>query len=729
VVTEHLLSSRGSPYPLGPTLQAEGVNFALFSEHATAVELCLFHADDEQKEFARVLLQERSDGVWHGLVPGLKAGQLYGLRVHGPNRPDLGHRFDATKLLLDPYARAIIGGFRWRDDSPAHKAHVSSGDEHPDAHDHAAGVPKCIVVDPAFDWGDDRRPTVPLADSVIYEAHVKGFSKLAPLPEGLRGTYAALGSDWAIAYLQKLGVTAVELLPVQQFVNEQFLERRGLSNYWGYSPIGYFAPHAAYAASPQPGAQVAEFKGMVKRLHAAGLEVILDVVYNHTGEGNGDGPTLCFRGIDNATYYLAPPGDPEAYVDHTGCGNTVQVAHPRVLQLIMDSLRYWVLEMHVDGFRFDLATTLGREGNGFDAGAAFFDIVRQDPVLSQVKLIAEPWDLGPGSYQAGNFPTPFAEWNGRYRDGVRTYWKGDRGSLGDLAHRITGSSDMFHSAHRTPAASINFITAHDGFTLTDLVSYDAKHNEANGEHNQDGESHNRSWNCGIEGDTDDPEITALRRRQRRNFLATLLLSQGVPMLCAGDEYGRSQNGNNNAYCHDSELSWLRWDRGEEEQRFEDFVTRLIAFRRAHSALRRRRFFAERTAHPTADKEILWLRTDGCEMGESDWASPHMRCVAVILSSAPIGGVNAPANVAQDDTFMMLFNAHHEPVDFQLAGREDVRWLLLLDTREETGFVATPAEHPAGERFVSESRSLCLFRLSAGSSEDARTESWRTAVDA
>jgi glycogen operon protein len=581
------------------------------------------------------------------------------------------------------------------------------------------------VVDPAFDWAGDAPPAVPLADSVIYEVHVKGFSKLHPLlPEALRGTYAALGSEVAIAYFKKLGVTAVELLPVHHFVNDHFLEARGLTNYWGYNSIGYFAPHWAYAAETTPGGQVREFKEMVRALHTAGIEVILDVVFNHTGEGNHLGPTLCFRGLDNASYYWPAPDSPRHIQDFTGCGNSLNMPHPRVLQLIMDALRYWVNEMHVDGFRFDLACTLGREAHGFDRGSAFFDIIRQDPVLSQVKLIAEPWDVGLGGYQVGNFPEPFAEWNGKYRDCVRAYWKGDTGMIGEFANRLTGSSDLYQWDHRPPSASINFITAHDGFTLADLVAYNDKHNEANGEDNRDGDNHGRSWNCGAEGPTDDPAINALRRRQQRNFLATLFLSQGVPMLTAGDEYGRSQQGNNNAYCQDNELSWLAWQRDEEQRAFEEFTARLIAFRRAHPVFRRRKFFSGRKIPRLKVKDIIWLDADGTEMTEQDWTSPYLHCLGVVLVGDGAEVRDARGEPLHDDTFMLLCNAYHEPVSFVLAGLEGVAWERLLDTREEAGFLSAPTAHAAGEEFALEGRSLALFRLSAGAPEAARSAAWK-----
>jgi glycogen operon protein len=704
----------------------EGVNFAVYSQHATAVHVCLFDSPEAPRERHKLRLIERTDGVWHGFIPGIAAGQLYGLRVNGPYKPQHGHRFSGAKLLLDPYARAITGGFTWCDEMHGYTmGEEPDRDLHRDLRDNAWAMPRCVVVDPAFDWQGDAPPRTPLADSVIYELHVKGFSKLHPdIPEAIRGSYAAMGSEPAIAWFKKLGITAVELLPVHHFVNDHFLEARGLSNYWGYNSIGYFAPHAAYASSGRTGSQVVEFKQMVRALHAAGIEVILDVVYNHTGEGNHLGPTLCFRGVDNASYYWLMPENPRFGMDFTGCGNSLNMPHPRVLQLIMDSLRYWVAEMHVDGFRFDLACTLGREANGFDRGASFFDIIRQDPVLSQVKLIAEPWDVGLGGYQVGNFPEPFAEWNGKYRDTVRSYWKGDEGTIGEFAHRLTGSSDLYQWDNRPPASSINFVTAHDGFTLADLVSYHDKHNEANGEENRDGESHNRSWNCGAEGPTDDGAILALRRRQMRNFLTTLLLSQGVPMLTAGDEYGRSQQGNNNTYCQDSELSWLSWLRTGEQRTLEEFTSRLIAFRKAHPIFRRRKFFSGRKIPRVRVKDIIWLDADGTEMTDADWTSPHVLCLGVVFVGYSSDVTDARGEPIQDETFMMLFNAYHAPVKFILAGREGIGWERIIDTRLEHGFLDQPDACDAGDEFEVESRSMCVFRHARGAVEDARSAAWK-----
>jgi glycogen operon protein len=716
----------GKPYPLGATLTPEGVNFAIFSAHATAVQVCLFESPGAPNESTKLRLTDRTDGVWHGFLPGLRAGQCYGFRINGPYRPQHGHRFNSGKLLLDPYAKAITGAFTW-----CNEMHGYTLGEDPDRdlkrdlRDNAWAMPKCVVIDHAFDWEGDALPSTPMADTIIYETHVRGFSMRHPeIPQHLRGTYAALGTESAIAHFRKLGVTAVELLPVHHFVNDHFLEERNLANYWGYNSIGYFAPHWRYSASGAAGEQVTEFKQMVKALHRAGIEVILDVVYNHTGEGSHFGPTFCFRGVDNASYYWPVPDNPRHVMDYTGCGNTLHMTHPRVLQLIMDSLRYWVTEMHVDGFRFDLASTLGREHHGFDRGSSFFDIIRQDPILARVKLIAEPWDVGLGGYQVGNFPEPFAEWNGKYRDCLRAYWKGDTGMVGEFAHRITGSSDLYHWDNRPPAASVNFVTAHDGFTLADLVSYNEKHNEANGEENRDGDSHNRSWNCGAEGETADEAILALRRRQMRNFMTTLLLSQGVPMITAGDEYGRSQGGNNNAYCQDNELSWLQWDRTPEQQRLQDFTARLIAFRREHPIFRRRKFFSGRRIPRVKVKDIIWVDADGTEMTESDWNSPYIHCLGVVFVGYSSDVRDERGQPFEDATFMLLFNAYHDPVKFVLAGQQDVRWERLIDTREETGFLDTPTPHAAGDEFEVDGRSMCVLRLALGTSEAARSAAWK-----
>src|ERR1700730_16911465 len=562
----------GYPYPLGATWLGNGVNFDLFSEAATSVDLCLFDNLDAPQENIRIPMTEHTDQVWHVFLPDVRPGQLYGFRVYGPYDPERGMRFNSSKLLIDPYAKAIAGQVNWADEMFGYVVGGSQGELARDFRDDAWGMPKAVVIDNAFDWGNDKRPGTPLHSSVIYEMHVKGFTRLCPdVPAELRGTYAGLGSAGALKYLKELGITAVELLPVHAHIDDKVLIDRGLRNYWGYNTIGFFAPEAQYSSSGAMGEQVSEFKGMVHNLHAAGIEVILDVVYNHTAEGNHLGPTLSFRGVDNPAYYRLSPDDPRLYLDFTGTGNTFNLLHPRTLQLVMDSLRYWVNDMHVDGFRFDLASTLARDDKGVNKLHAFFEIIHQDPVLSQVKLIAEPWDIGEGGYQVGNFPVLWAEWNGKFRDIMRSFWKGDGGLLCDFATRLSGSSDLYETGGRRPSASINFITCHDGFTLQDLVSYNQKHNEANGENNRDGTDNNMSWNCGAEGPTDDPKINALRMQQKRNLMTTLILSLGVPMICAGDELGHTQNGNNNAYCHDDELTWLKWDLNDEQREFLEFV--------------------------------------------------------------------------------------------------------------------------------------------------------------
>jgi len=701
----------GKPYPLGATLMPEGVNFALFSENATGVELCLFPEDGNDP--VRVRMREHTDGVWHCFLPGIVAGQEYAYRVSGPFDPPAGHRFNDAKMLLDPYARAVAGLIRWGEEMFAYPFGGKDADLNRDERDNSAGLPKCVVVDPQFDWENDRRPDTPLHASVIYETHVKGFSKLHPeIPAELRGTYAGIGSEGAINYFKRLGVTAVELLPVHQFVNDDYLENKGLSNYWGYNSIGYFAPHSAYSAGGVRGQQVNEFKQMVKNLHAAGIEVILDVVYNHTGEGNQMGPTLSFRGIDNAAYYRLVPDSRRYYMDYTGCGNSLNMMHPRVLQLIMDSLRYWILDMHVDGFRFDLASTLARELHEVNRLSAFFDIIHQDPVISTVKLIAEPWDVGDGGYQVGNFPVLWAEWNGKYRDCIRGYWKGDEGKIGEFASRLTGSSDLYQHDGKRPYASINFITAHDGFTLNDLVSYNEKHNEANGEGNNDGDNNNSSWNCGAEGPSDDPGIQSLRRRQLRNLFATLFLSQGVPMINGGDEFARTQRGNNNVYCQDNDLSWLAWEHTDEQRQLTDFVARLIAFRQAHPVFRRPKFFQGRPIRGLGIKDIMWLNPSGKEMNDAEWSNGYSRSVGVILSGQTNDVRDEDGDAVTDDTFVLFFNAHHEPVAFKLPRlrHHRARWEKVLDTGEESGFVAESSPQKAGTEIPVVGRGLALFRL-------------------
>ncbi|MDD5348590.1 MAG: glycogen debranching protein GlgX [Chthoniobacteraceae bacterium] len=715
----------GEPYPLGATWCGNGVNFALYSENATGVDLCLFDNADAPHEQVRVRMTEQTDQVWHVFLPEIRPGQLYGYRVYGPYEPAKGSRFNSSKLLIDPYAKAICGQVLWGDEMLGYDPHAPEADLSRDYRDDAWGVPKSVVVDPAFDWEGDTPPRKPLHESVIYEVHVKGFSQLCTsLPEELRGTYAGLASPFAIDYFKKLGVTALELLPVHQHVDDKMLCDRGLVNYWGYNTIGYFAPEAKYASCGTAGEQVTEFKRMVKALHAAGIEVILDVVYNHTAEGNQMGPTLCFRGIDNVSFYRLAPDAPRYYTDYTGCGNTLNVLHPRVLQVIMDSLRYWVTEMHVDGFRFDLASTLAREAHAVSKLSGFFDIIHQDPILSRVKLIAEPWDVGEGGYQVGNFPVLWAEWNGKYRDAVRRYWKGDEGHAREIAHRLAGSPDLYQSTGKRPYASINFVTSHDGFPLADLVSYNEKHNLANGEENRDGDGANNSWNCGVEGPTADPAINALRTRQRRNFLATLFLSQGVPMLTAGDEFGRTQGGNNNAYCQDNEVSWLSWERGTEAKHLQHFVSRLIHLRRAHPIFRRPKFFQGRKIRGSEIKDIMWFSPQGREMTDEEWRFDYVRCLGMLLSGDTMDVRDEHGEPIRDDTFLVLLNAHYEPVRFTLPGREDVHWELLVDTEMETGFAEEGCILHAGAALELIDRSLCLLRLHTGSHSHARSESWQ-----
>ena len=669
----------GSAYPLGATFDGTGTNFAVFSENATAVELCLIDDDGEE---TRIPLTEVDAYVWHAYLPSCQPGQRYGYRVHGPYEPDQGHRFNPHKLLLDPYAKAIEGQIQGHQGLFAYDFGdpTSYNDEDSGPHTMLG-----VVTNPFFDWGHDRPPNHDYHDSVIYEAHVKGMTMTHPeVPENIRGTYAGMAHPALVEHLVQLGVTAVELLPVHQFVNDTHLQEKGLSNYWGYNTIGFLAPHNAYSASGQRGQQVTEFKSMVKALHEAGIEVILDVVYNHTAEGNHLGPTLSFRGLDNASYYRVVDSDKAHYYDTTGTGNSLLMRHPHVLQLIMDSLRYWVTEMHVDGFRFDLAATLARQFHEVDKLSAFFDIIQQDPVISQVKLIAEPWDLGEGGYQVGNFPPLWTEWNGKYRDTVRDYWRGAPATMGEFASRLTGSSDLYEHSGRRPIASINFITAHDGFTMRDLVSYNHKHNEANGEGGADGEEHNRSWNCGVEGPTDDPEVLALRGRQHRNFLVTLLLSQGVPMLAHGDEMGRTQMGNNNVYAQDNELAWMDWALDPEQEQLLDFTARLIALRQEHPVFRRRRFFAGDADHGGQSDlgDILWYSPDGSLMTEEGWHSRE-QAVMVFLNGEAITERDDRGQPVTDDHFLLLFNGHHQPVPFTVPdGINAATWQIVFDTSGE-----------------------------------------------
>jgi glycogen operon protein len=704
----------GKRFPLGATWDGQGVNFALFSENATKVELCLFEAPEGSKETARIAAPEQTGGVWHVYLPEMRPGQLYGYRVYGPYEPTQGHRFNPAKLLLDPYAKSIAGDLVWSDALFGYSVGHPDADLSRDGRDSALSLPKCMVVDDHFDWENDTRPRTAWNDTVIYEMHVKGFTAAHPeVPKELRGTYAGLACSAVIGYLHSLGITAVELMPVQCFVQDKYLVDRGLTNYWGYSSIGFFAPEARYASAKHPGHGVSEFKTMVKALHGAGIEVILDVVYNHTAEGNQLGPTLCFRGIDNASYYQLEPENPRYYRDYAGCGNSPNMMHPRMLQLIMDSLRYWINEMHVDGFRFDAATSLARTTHGVDQLGTFLDIIQQDPVLSRVKLIAEPWDLGPGGYQVGRFPVLWAEWNGKYRDTVRRFWKGDSVQAADLAYRLTGSSDLYELSGRRPFASINFVTAHDGFTLYDLVSYSGKHNETNGEENRDGINENLSWNCGAEGPTDDPGILALRALQQRNFLATLFLSVGVPMLLAGDEIGRTQQGNNNAYCQDNEISWINWDLDKPRQQLLDFTQFLTKLFGQHPSLRRRRFFHGRKIRHDKVKDLSWFRPDGKEMTDEDWRNPNTRCIGERLAGDAIEETDEHGGRIVDDTLLLLLNAHYESVPFVLpAHRPEQRWELVLDTQESSGRRGSP-QVLENDSYVVAPRSLVMLRIKAG----------------
>ncbi|HET9962941.1 MAG TPA: glycogen debranching protein GlgX [Nitrospiraceae bacterium] len=700
----------GRSYPLGSTWDGEGVNFALFSENATAVELCLFDRPDQEKETQSIKIEERTNQIWHVYLPEARPEQLYGYRVHGPYEPKAGHRFNPAKLLIDPYAKALTGDVRWSDAMFSYRLGDPEADLSYDDQNNAANVPKSVVIEQAFTWGDDRPLHRPWNETIIYEMHVRGFTMRHPdVPEHLRGTYAGLATRPVIEYLKELGVTAVELLPVHAFVTDKHLLDKGLANYWGYNTIGYFAPDPRYAA--HPGRGVTQFKNMVKTFHSAGIEVILDVVYNHTAEGNHLGPTLSFRGIDNATYYRLVPDDLRYYMDYTGCGNSLNVRHPRTLQLIMDSLRYWVQDMHVDGFRFDLASTLARELHDVDRLSAFFDIIHQDPVLARVKLIAEPWDLGEGGYQVGNFPPGWAEWNGKYRDTIRRYWKGDGGQVAELGYRLSGSSDLYEGSGRRPHASINFVVAHDGFTLHDLVSYNGKHNEANQEENRDGSDDNQSWNCGAEGPTDDAAINELRQRQKRNMMAMLLLSQGVPMLCVGDEVGRTQHGNNNAYCQDNDISWFNWNWSKQDELFREYIAFLIDLRQQHPVFHRRQFFQGRKIHGAEVKDIAWFRPDGKEMTDEDWSQGYVRCLGVRLAGDAIAEMDAAGDPIKDDTFLMLLNAHHEPITFTLpAHKRGVRWEVVFDTRDGLPAEARSQHLKGGAAYDLEHRSMALLRL-------------------
>ena len=700
----------GTPYPLGATWDGEGTNFALFSEAAAGVELCLFDRVGAPERL-RLPLEEQTAHVWHGYLPGVGPGQLYGFRVKGPYAPDRGLRFNPDKLLVDPYARALAGAVDWSGPVHGYRLRDRRADLARDARDDAAAVPRGVVVDPAFDWDDDRPPRIPWHESVIYELHVKGFTRCHPdVPEALRGTYSGLAHPAVIEHLLRLGVTAVELLPVHAFIDDAFLVGRGLRNYWGYNTLGFFAPEGRYASRGTLGQQVVEFKEMVKALHAAGIEVILDVVYNHTAEGNHLGPTLSFRGIDNPAYYRLVPDQPRYYMDFTGTGNTLNARHPQVLQLIMDSLRYWVQEMHVDGFRFDLASALARELYAVDRLSSFFDTIHQDPVVSQVKLIAEPWDVGEGGYQVGNFPVLWAEWNGMYRDAVRSFWRGDRRPVAEMGYRLTGSSDLYQGDGRRPYASINFVTCHDGFTLEDLVSYVHKHNEANGEGNRDGHDHNLSANYGVEGPTDDPAILALRDRQKRNLLATLFLAQGVPMLCGGDEMGRTQRGNNNAYCQDNPLSWVDWRLDDRDQALLRFTQRLVRIRQEQPTLRRRKFFQGRRIRGSEVKDLTWFRPDGAEMTDAEWTDASLSALALRLAGDAIDERDRHGNRIRGDTLLILLNAGHHDVPFRLPPLDrqgKTCWEVMVDTADPDD--SQPAHWDGGLDVPLRARSVVLCR--------------------
>jgi isoamylase len=698
----------GSPYPLGATWDGEGVNFAIFSRHAEKVELCLY---DEQgkRETQRIALRERTDFVWHGYLPLVRPGQLYGYRVHGAYAPEKGHRFNAHKLVLDPYARSIVGAIKWSDVQFGYTIGQKKEDLSFDKRESAGGMPKSQVVEDAFHWGDDRPPRIACNDRIIYEMHVGGYTRRHPdVPAHLQGKYEGLCTPQVIDHLKSLGVTTIELLPVQAFVDDRPLVSRGLVNYWGYNTIGFFAPEARYAVADP----VTEFKTMVRTLHSAGLEVILDVVYNHTGEGNEKGPTLAFRGIDNHSYYRLGE-DKRFCADFTGCGNSLDLRNPRVLQLVVDSLRYWVQEMHVDGFRFDLASTLARDSPHFDILSPFFAVLRQDPVLSPRLLIAEPWDLGEGGYRVGGFPPGWAEWNDQYRDTMRAYWKGDGGLIGDFARRLTGSSDLFGHNDRGPCASVNFITAHDGFTLNDLVSYNEKHNEANGEDNRDGNTNNVSWNCGVEGPTDDPEINALREQQKRNFIATLFLSQGVPMLLAGDEVGRTQGGNNNTYCQDNDINWHDWYWDDPKWRLLNFTKRMIRLRKEHPLFRRRHFFRGVAVGGAGRKDVAWLRPDGHEMTPEEWEKDFARCLGMWLNGEQLPETDDRGRPLHDASFLVLFNAHHDVIDFKLpspGGGSD--WRTEVDTSFDTGDPSPERASPRNS-YPLQGRSLVVLRQVSG----------------
>lgn len=694
----------GKPYPLGALFDGSGTNFSIFSEVADKIELCLFDADGTEQ---RVILPELTGNVWHGYLPDASPGQRYGYRAHGPFEPTRGVRCNPNKLLIDPYARAIDGRVRWHSSVyDYHQGTLESANEQ----DSSAHIPHCVVVNPYFEWGNDRPPDTAWHETVIYELHTKGFTKLSQrLPEDMRGTYAGLAHPITTKYLQDLGVTAVELMPIHHFVHDQRLVDLGLRNYWGYNSVGYFAPHDEYARKGPAGSQVQEFKRMVKALHSAGMEVILDVVYNHTAEGGRGGPTLSFRGLDNGAYYRLASHDQERYVDYTGCGNSMNMRHPHVLQLIMDSLRYWVLEMHVDGFRFDLASALARELHDVDRLSVFFNLIQQDPVLQQVKLIAEPWDIGEGGYQVGNFPPQWSEWNGKYRDTTRDLWRGSNQALAEFAYRLTGSSDLYESSSRRPHASINFVTAHDGFTLKDLVSYNYKHNLANQEDGRDGDDHNRSWNCGVEGDTDDVEVLELRARQQRNFFATLLLSQGVPMILAGDEISRSQGGNNNPYCQDNEISWVDWSTADSEML--EFVRKLVHFRSIHPVFRRRRWFEGCSIRGSeVHHDIGWFRPDGSEMTDEDWRVSFAKALGVFLNGGGIVSTDERGQPVSDQSFYVIFNAGEEPLEFTMpTSLGELQWSKVIDTSLGSVVEVDANSVPSGAVVDLRARSLLVYQ--------------------
>lgn len=701
----NIKSYPGIPYPLGATWDGEGVNFALFAENATGVELCLFDKRMGETQSASIPMIERTHHLYHVYIPGLKPGQLYGYRVHGPYDPVNGHRFNPSNLLIDPYAKAIAGTIQWNDALFGYELGHEAEDLQISKKDSAPFIPKCVVIDDHFDWHDDRAPKIPYHRSIIYETHVKGFTNLHPeIPDDIKGTYAAMGHPVTIDYLKKLGVTAVELLPVHHFVADRHLVEKGLTNYWGYNSIGFFAPDVRYSSSGVEGQQVIEFKSMVKELHKAGIEVILDVVYNHTAEGNHLGPTLSFKGIDNTSYYRLMD-DKRYYNDYTGTGNTLRANMPFVLRLMMDSLRYWILDMHVDGFRFDLASALARELHAVHKLSSFFDVIHQDPVISQVKLIAEPWDIGEGGYQVGNFPPGWTEWNGKYRDCIRDYWRGADSMLGEFAARVTGSPDLYQGDYRRPTASVNFITAHDGFTLNDLVSYNEKHNHANGENNQDGESHNRSWNCGAEGPTKKKEILNLRAQQKRNLLATLFLSQGVPMLLAGDEMSRSQQGNNNAYCQDNEISWLNWDKADVE--LIEFTRKLIGLRLDHPVFCRKKWFQGQPIKGVGVEDIAWFLPEGTEMTEEHWNTSFAKSLGIYLNGKGIHTLSTKGEPIIDDSFYVIFNAHHEALEYILPEKKYGReWRKILDTFD--GVIGEGKIFQPGEKITVEGRSIILL---------------------